>query len=64
MRTAAFNAKKGDVLVVLYECSVPLLLRKVDDYFTFVGECYVQGLMDGEATKMSGGHECKVRDFG
>jgi Heterokaryon incompatibility protein (HET) len=43
----------GDVICILYECSVPLLLRKDtdSDYFRLVGECYVHGLMDGEALR-------------
>jgi hypothetical protein len=42
--------EKGDIVVVLFGCSVPVLLRKVEDRYALVGECYVQGLMDGEGT--------------
>ncbi|PVH83556.1 HET-domain-containing protein [Cadophora sp. DSE1049] len=42
-------AKKGDLICVLYGCSVPVILRKVDKHYILVGECYVHGLMDGEA---------------
>jgi Heterokaryon incompatibility protein (HET) len=43
----------GDVICIFYQCSVPLLLRKDTDvdYFRLVGECYVHGLMDGEALR-------------
>ncbi|KAK0124903.1 hypothetical protein ONS96_008781 [Cadophora gregata f. sp. sojae] len=42
-------AKKGDLICVLYGCSVPIVLRKVGKHYILVGECYVHGLMDGEA---------------
>ncbi|KAF2965631.1 hypothetical protein GQX73_g7923 [Xylaria multiplex] len=40
--------EKGDIVVVLYGCSVPVLLRRVKDRYALIGECFVQGLMDGE----------------
>ena len=45
---------KGDLICILYGCSVPVLLRrhnanKSDIYYEFIGECYVHDLMDGEA---------------
>lgn len=45
----------GDIICILFGCSVPVVLRKcepnnaMDDKYTFVGECYVHGMMDGEA---------------
>lgn len=41
--------RKGDLICVLYGCSVPVVLRKVGGHYVFIGECYVHGLMDGEA---------------
>jgi hypothetical protein len=45
--------KDGDVLCVLYGCSVPVVVRRHGDasgkYYKFIGECYVHGYMDGEA---------------
>ncbi|KAG6364696.1 hypothetical protein INS49_006300 [Diaporthe citri] len=52
------RAQKGDIVCVLYGCSVPVVLRKsgTDDESAslckFVGECYVDGLMDGEALSL------------
>ncbi|MCJ1451337.1 hypothetical protein MMC28_001673 [Mycoblastus sanguinarius] len=49
------ETKKYDLICILYGCSVPVVLRKLEDpatseeYFEFVGECYVHGIMDGEA---------------
>ncbi|KAL9068846.1 MAG: hypothetical protein Q9161_005933 [Pseudevernia consocians] len=51
---------KGRMLIcILYGCSVPVLLRKMvdpttkEEYFLFIGECYVHGLMDGEAFEIA-----------
>lgn len=46
-------AKVGDMLCILYGCSVPVVLRKsVDtdgtDSWQMVGDAYVDGIMDGE----------------
>ncbi|OCL01440.1 hypothetical protein AOQ84DRAFT_383747 [Glonium stellatum] len=43
--------EKGDFVCILYGCSVLVLLRKVEDapYFSFIGECYIHGMVDGEA---------------
>ena len=47
------SARGGDVICVLLGCSVPVILRPCHslrrDYFEFVGEAYVYGIMDGEA---------------
>jgi Heterokaryon incompatibility protein (HET) len=45
------GVKKGDFVCILCGCSVPVLLRQVKDapYFIFIGECYIHGMMDGEA---------------
>lgn len=41
--------REGDVICIVFGCSVPLVLRPVGDYFTLVGDCYVHGFMQGEA---------------
>jgi hypothetical protein len=41
--------QSGDVVVVLYGCSVPVVLRAVEQQYKLVGECYIHGLMDGQA---------------
>ena len=48
-------SKKRDLICILYGCSVPVALRRIvdpvtdEEYFTFIGECYVHGIMDGES---------------
>lgn len=39
----------GDAIFVFPGCSVPLILRKIDEHYVHQGECFVLGLMDGEA---------------
>ena len=43
------DCRHGDVLCILLGCSVPVLLRERRSHFELVGECYVHGMMDGEA---------------
>jgi hypothetical protein len=44
------KAAVGDLLCILYGCSVPVVLRKLaHGQYQFIGECYVHGMMDGEA---------------
>ncbi|GCB18024.1 heterokaryon incompatibility protein 6, OR allele [Aspergillus awamori] len=43
------GTQEGDLICVLYGCSVPVILRKQGDNYIFVGESYVHGIMDGEA---------------
>lgn len=45
------NTAKGDIVCILNGCSVPVILRQKNDGWSLVGECFVYGLMDGEAMK-------------
>ncbi|GAB1319607.1 Heterokaryon incompatibility protein-domain-containing protein [Madurella fahalii] len=58
------KVRKGDLVGVLFGCSVPVLLRQSGDEgdgtFTFVGECFLDGFMNGEGV---GGDDCPERDF-
>ncbi|KAI2467589.1 HET-domain-containing protein [Annulohypoxylon bovei var. microspora] len=47
------GSRVGDILVILYGSKVPHLLRPSGDprEYYFVGECYVDGIMRGEALK-------------
>jgi hypothetical protein len=52
---APMAAQVGDILVVLNGCSVPVVFRPgIDGRFQFVGECYIHGMMDGEAVENLG----------
>lgn len=44
------QSEVGDLIHILIGCSVPVVLRHKDGHsYEFVGECYVHGVMDGEA---------------
>ena len=49
MALVSHQAKEGDLLYALFGGSVLYALRPKGDQFILVGECYVHGLMDGEA---------------
>ena len=48
---APSSAELEDEVYVLRGCSVPVVLRHLGDRYELVGECYCQGVMDGEAEK-------------
>ena len=49
---------EGDIIAVLYGCNSPVVLRPCEDKFYVIGECYVDGVMDGELmeAKKRGGY--------
>lgn len=45
------GVNEGDIICIIYGCSVPVILREcegVSSHFHLVGECYIQGIMEGE----------------
>jgi hypothetical protein len=48
------DVREGDMVCIIFGCSVPVVLRKVSTgggnaHYEVIGECYVHGMMDGEA---------------
>ena len=41
------HARAGDLVCILFECPVPVVLRRVDDHYILVGECYVDDFFNG-----------------
>lgn len=63
MGLAPGEAREGDRVAVVYGCSTPVLIRETADVeagWCLVGECYVHGLMDGQAVGMD---HVPVRDI-
>ncbi|KAL9108908.1 MAG: hypothetical protein Q9187_008233 [Circinaria calcarea] len=56
------TTQRDDVIYVMLGCSMPLILRPVEDGFQYVGECYIHGLMDGEAMQWLERGECPLED--
>jgi hypothetical protein len=47
---APITAQKGDIIAILFGCSMPVILRRYGDKgYKLVGEAYVHGIMEGEA---------------
>jgi hypothetical protein len=49
---APADAKVGDLICILFGCSVPVILREhltEDHYFEVIGESFIYGMMEGEA---------------
>ncbi|KAL5316202.1 hypothetical protein ACEPPN_015247 [Leptodophora sp. 'Broadleaf-Isolate-01'] len=42
------EAEKGDVVVVVLGCDIPLLLRRSGDRWLLIGDCFCFGMMEGE----------------
>ncbi|KAJ4154804.1 hypothetical protein LMH87_000080 [Akanthomyces muscarius] len=53
----------GDVVCVLLGCKVPFCLRPVGSRYQLVGECYVHGLMKGEAMEKLKQNELREASF-
>jgi hypothetical protein len=49
---APHGTREGDVVFVAVGADVPYVLRACEDGYELIGECYVQGIMDGEAMEM------------
>ena len=45
------NVKYGDLVCILFGCSVPVILRRTGNEFSLIGEAYINGIMDGELMK-------------
>ncbi|OCK74878.1 HET-domain-containing protein [Lepidopterella palustris CBS 459.81] len=50
---ATIDAQIGDEIFVIRGGPLCYILRPMDGYYTFVGDCYVQGYMDGQADSAS-----------
>ena len=58
------SCEQGDVVYILYGCSVPVILRPIGpEYYNFVGECYVHGMMDGEAIMLRDEQDMPTKHF-
>jgi hypothetical protein len=54
---------EGDLIVILFGCSTPIMVRPCGRYYQVLGEAYVQGMMGGEAMALLGKGTCQVQIF-
>ncbi|MCJ1390871.1 hypothetical protein MMC18_003732 [Xylographa bjoerkii] len=52
MLLAPIGTKVGDKICVIHGLPVPFIIRPEGDMFSLVGECYVEGVMDGKVMDM------------
>ncbi|RFU25488.1 hypothetical protein B7463_g10850, partial [Scytalidium lignicola] len=45
------SVRQRDLVCIILGCDVPLVLRQTGDYYKLIGDCYVDGIMQGEAMK-------------
>jgi len=61
------EARLDDVIVVLLGCSMPMVLRPVqigvETEYKIVGECYIHGIMKGEAMDWLREGECELEEL-
>lgn len=53
----------GDILCVLFGGNVPFILRPEGGHYSFVGECYIEGLMKGQAIERFQRGELIMEEF-
>lgn len=57
---APVGTNAGDQLCIFFGGHVPYVLRGQGDHHKFIGECYVHGIMDGEAMTAAGSKRRKL----
>ena len=55
--------RKDDLCCILFGARVPFILRKVKKHYLLVGECYVHGIMRGEAVNMWQNGDLNEQEF-
>ena len=65
---ASIGAQKGDLVVILLGCSVPIILRraknpKYEGCYHYAGEAFIYGIMDGEVIKSQKAGDHELQDF-
>lgn len=61
--TGSQFVKPGDILVILFGSPVPFILRRHGTFYHLISDCYIHGLMDGEAIQIWEDGELKLEDF-
>jgi hypothetical protein len=57
------SCRPGDKICVILGCCTPIILRKFEDHFEVVGECYLHGIMHGEAMVDLDAGKYELQDF-
>lgn len=54
------HVQTGDLVIIMMGSQVPLVLREVQQHYVFVGDAFIDGVMDGEAWAERDGNEKRV----
>jgi hypothetical protein len=57
------QTEPGDLICIIFGCSVPLAIRPMNERFLVIGEAYVEGFMSGEALELIESVKSEVKDF-
>jgi len=57
------ESQEGDIICVLFGCNEPLVLRKVEDHYVFIGKAYFYGWMYGKATELYREGKLSAQEF-
>jgi hypothetical protein len=60
--STAVAVAEGDRVCVILGCSYPVLLRPDGDHFRVVGECYVDGYMEGQGIEYAVNGHCSAEE--
>ena len=55
--------RDGDNICILLGCSVPVILRSAGQGYSVIGECYIDGIMDGEVMGSLRAGDAQLRSF-
>lgn len=55
------HARAGDLVCILFDCPVPIILRRVNDHYVLIGECYVDDFLNGDGFDQLEKHTNEVR---
>lgn len=61
--TVENHVRVGDLIVIVFGCSTPLVVRPKGGDYEIVGEAYVEGFMGGEGIHLIEGGKCQVQSF-
>jgi len=57
------RAQEEDLISIILDCSVPVILYAVGNYYTLIGEAYIHGIMEGEAMEKLDKGNFKLQHF-
>lgn len=60
---APIDTATGDSICVLNGSSYPVVLRRKDDHYILIGQCFVLGLMEGEAAEILDKEPDRIQHF-